>query len=120
MTEETYKAFIPVIKGYISVSHDIDETIVLVLCIPAAKYDDFRSALIDCAKDNGSDGDCRWVALKCLSNLAPTHPDVREALDYVAKNDKNDPLRQFAADALESLATSQLAGQKQLLEQQQL
>jgi hypothetical protein len=86
----------------------------------APRYDDARKALIEIAKNGNEDSFCRGLAITQLGRLAENHDDAREALKHVATNDNAHELVRKRADAaLESLATSQLAGQKQLLEQQQ-
>jgi thioredoxin-like negative regulator of GroEL len=69
----------------------------------APKYGDALAALIDIAKNDENESD-RWKAMACLAELAPQHDDARQVLNEIAL-DENDPLRDFAADALESLAT---------------
>jgi hypothetical protein len=69
----------------------------------AAKHKDARKALIEFAQ-NEQDSKVRVMAISALAPLAAAeHGDAVDALNTIAK-DKNDPLRQFAANALESLA----------------
>lgn len=69
----------------------------------AAKHEDARKALIEFAQ-NEQDEIVRVMAISALIPLAAAeHGDAVDALNTIAK-DENAPLRQFAANALESLA----------------
>lgn len=104
---------------------DEDYRSVAVICLSclAPNHDDALQALIDIANPDVKKGcsyNDRWWAVDGLADLAPTHENARVALREIAQ-DENDPLRQAAAAALQSLATQAtidpLAEQQQLLGQ---
>jgi hypothetical protein len=71
----------------------------------AAKHEDALGALTTIAQQDYDYG-AHELAIKGLTTLAADHNNAREALKEIAKN-KNNPGRQFAADALESLETQE-------------
>ncbi len=107
MSEQNYQTLIPFIDCFLYNIVDASpgkQQGFIDVTTRAAANDDFRKALIDIAQNSNDCSPARRLRVRCLIKVAEGYDDARKALNEIAL-DENDPLRDFAADALESLAT---------------